>query len=51
LFSTIPTVQPSRRLIKVAMAHLCGKSKLERETSTEENQCHAKRAKNVHQRV
>jgi len=33
------------------MAHLCGGSRLERESSTKENKGHAKRAKNVHERV
>ena len=35
----------------LTMAHLCGGSRLERESSTKENECHAKRAKNVHERV
>jgi hypothetical protein len=30
------------------MAHLCGGSRLERESSTKESKCHAKRAKNLY---
>src|SRR6266699_5306554 len=35
----------------LTMAHLCGGGKLERESSTKESKCHAKRAKNVHQGI
>jgi hypothetical protein len=35
----------------LTMAHLCGGSKLEREGSTKESKYHAKRAKNVHERI
>ena len=35
---------------QVTMADLCGGRRLERENSIKENECHAKRAKNEHQR-
>src|SRR5258708_22358462 len=36
---------------EITMAHLCGGSRLERESSIKESKCHAKRAKNGHQGV
>jgi hypothetical protein len=42
---------PSLSVMRVTMAHLCGGGRLEREGSTKESKYHAKRAKDVHQRV